>query len=186
MVAKLDRVPRSVVDFGRLLEWFDHADAALVALDLGMDTSTSSGRLVANVMASVAEWERSVIAERTRDALAARKAQGLPISQPAVSGPLATRIAQLREDGATYQAIGDQLNAEQVPTVRGGLTWRVSSVQAAAGYRRRPARGERSDLPALPRRLTEGSLGINHGRMTVRATHRACLGVGARRHALSS
>lgn len=76
MVAKLDPASRSVVDFGRLLEWLDAADATLVALDLGMDTSTSSGRLVANVMVSVAEWERSVIGERTRDALAARFSAG--------------------------------------------------------------------------------------------------------------
>lgn len=105
VVAKLDRASRSVVDFGRLLEWFDAAEATLVALDLGMDTSTSSGRLVANVMASVAEWERSVIEERTRDALAARKAQGLPISRLSVTGPLADTIRELRDSGQTYQAI---------------------------------------------------------------------------------
>jgi len=119
VVAKLDPVSRSVVDFGRLLEWFDAAEATLVAMDLGMDTSTSSGRLVANVMASVAEWERSVIGEHTRDALAARKAQGLPVSRPSVDGPLAERIHALRAGGATYQAIADTLNAEQVATLRG-------------------------------------------------------------------
>ena len=152
VVAKLDRVSRSVVDFGRLLEWFDSADATLVALDLGMDTGTSSGRLVANVMASVAEWEREVISERTRDALAARKAQGLAVSRPAVGGELAARIANMRKDGATYQAIADALNAEKVPTLRGGTMWRVSSVQTAAGLRRRPARAPHGDLPAVPKR----------------------------------
>jgi DNA invertase Pin-like site-specific DNA recombinase len=152
VVAKLDRASRSVVDFGRLLEWFDAADATLVALDLGMDTSTSSGRLVANVMASVAEWERSVIGERTRDALAARKAQGLPISRPSVDGPLAKRIHALRAGGATYQAIADTLNTENVPTLRGAAAWRVSSVQAATGYKRRPSTAPRADLPALPKR----------------------------------
>jgi len=152
VVAKLDRASRSVVDFGRLLEWFDAADATLVALDLGMDTSTSSGRLVANVMASVAEWERSVIGERTRDALAARKAQGLPISRPAVTGPLAETIRELRDRGLTDQAIADTLNAEQVPTLRGAAQWRVSSVQSAAGYKRRTAAAPRADLPTLPKR----------------------------------
>jgi len=152
VVAKLDRASRSVVDFGRLLEWFDTADATLVALDLGMDTSTSSGRLVANVMASVAEWERSVIGERTRDALAARKAQGLPVSRPAVTGPLADAIRELRDRGTTYQAIADALNAEKVPTLRGAAAWRVSSVQSAAGYQRRASTTPRADLPALPRR----------------------------------
>ncbi len=152
VVAKLDRASRSVVDFGRLLEWFDAADATLVALDLGMDTSTSSGRLVANVMASVAEWERSVIGERTRDALAARKAQGLPISRPAVTGPLAETIRELRDSGITYQAIANALNAEKIPTLRGGKEWRVSSVQSAAGYKRRTTTTPRADLPTLPKR----------------------------------
>jgi len=152
IVAKLDRASRSVVDFGRLLEWFDAADATLVALDLGMDTSTSSGRLVANVMASVAEWERSVIGERTRDALAARKAQGLPVSRPSVTGPLADAIRRLRDQGFTYQAIADGLNAENVPTLRGAPAWRVSSVQSAAGYKRRTTTAPRADLPALPKR----------------------------------
>jgi len=152
VVAKLDRISRSVVDFGRLLEWFDSADATLVAMDLGMDTSTSSGRLVANVMASVAEWERAVIGERTRDALAARKAQGLPVSRPSVDGLLAQRIAALRVGGATYQAIADALNAERIPTLRGATAWRVSSVQAAAGYKRRAKAAGRADLPAVPRR----------------------------------
>ncbi len=117
-----------------------------------MDTSTSSGRLVANVMASVAEWERAVIGERTRDALAARKAQGLPVSRPSVDGLLAERIAALRAGGATYQAIADTLNTENVPTLRGAAAWRVSSVQAATGYKRRPSTAPRADLPALPKR----------------------------------
>lgn len=58
VAAKLDRLSRSLVDFGTLLDWFTDAGATLVALDLGLDTSTPGGRLVANVFASVAEWER--------------------------------------------------------------------------------------------------------------------------------
>jgi hypothetical protein len=50
---------------------------------------------------------------------------------------LSERIAQMRADGMTLQAIADRLNEEGVPTVRGGTKWRHSSVQAAAGYRRR-------------------------------------------------
>jgi hypothetical protein len=51
---------RSVIDFAALLEWADRAGAAIVALDLGVNTSDPAGRLVANVMASVAQWEREV------------------------------------------------------------------------------------------------------------------------------
>ena len=84
VAAKLDRISRSVGDFATLLEWFTSADASLVALDVGVDTSTPGGRLVSNVFASVAEWERDTIAARTKDALAAARSNGRPISRPAV------------------------------------------------------------------------------------------------------
>lgn len=154
VVAKLDRLSRSVVDFGLLLEWFAEASATLVALDLGVDTSTPGGRLVANVFAAVAEWERDTIAARTRDGLAALRAQGKPTGRPAIADrpELAARIRSMREDaGMTLQAIADQLTAEGVPTARGAAVWRVSSVQAAAGYVRRKPRRRAAELPGLGR-----------------------------------
>ena len=149
VVSKLDRLSRSVVDFGLLLEWFREAGATLVALDLDVDTSTPGGRLVANVFASVAEWERDTIAARTRDGLAAARLQGRPTGRPAVAddSELAERIQGLRAAGLTLQAICDTLNAEGIPTPRGGSVWRPSSLQRILGYRRRqPARR----LAALP------------------------------------
>jgi DNA invertase Pin-like site-specific DNA recombinase len=153
VVSKLDRLSRSVVDFGQVLEWLDRAGASLVALDLGVDTSTPSGRLVANVLASVAEWERGMAAQRTRDGLAAVRAKGRQISRPAVAdqGRLAARIRRMRRRGMTQQAIADKLNGEGVPTLRGGVRWRPSSVAAAAGYRRPRPRRKPADLPELPR-----------------------------------
>lgn len=150
IVAKLDRLSRSTVDFGLLLEWFQQLDATLVALDLGVDTSTPGGRLVANVIMSVAEWERDANAERTRAALAALRARGKSISRPAVADrpELVQRIRTMREEeGLTLQAIADTLNAEGVPTSRGAKQWRVSSVQSAAGYTRRKPRRRPADLP---------------------------------------
>lgn len=98
IVSKLDRLSRSVVDFGILLEWFTEAEANLVALDLRIDTSTPGGRLVANVFASVAEWEREIIGQRTREGLAAVRGSGRPISRPAISDrpELQRRITRLR------------------------------------------------------------------------------------------
>jgi Putative peptidoglycan binding domain len=49
---------------------------------------------------------------------------------------LKERIRQMRASGMTLQAIADRLNAEKVPTLRGGVKWRPSGVQAATGYRR--------------------------------------------------
>ncbi len=69
-VAKLDRLSRSVLDFAQLMVRARDLGWGLVALDLGVDTTTTSGRLVANVMVSVAEWERDFISQRTREGLA--------------------------------------------------------------------------------------------------------------------
>jgi DNA invertase Pin-like site-specific DNA recombinase len=153
VVAKLDRLSRSVIDFVMLLEWFQAAKALLVALDVDLDTGSPTGRLFATIMAGMGEWERSMIAQRTRDALAAAKAQGKPIGPPAVGDrpELAARIRGMRENGLTYQAICDALNAEGVPTARGGSMWRPSAVQAVLGKTRRPPRKKIANLPAIRR-----------------------------------
>lgn len=154
-VAKLDRLTRSLVGLADLLEWGERVGASIVALDLGLDTSTSTGRLVARIMASVGEWEREQISDRTRAAAAVKRDKGERISRGSVrdSNPsLARRIAAAREAGETWQTIADALNEEQVPTVRGGACWRVSSVQAAGGYRRPTSRTARVELPTPPRR----------------------------------
>jgi hypothetical protein len=87
------------------------------------------------------------LARLTRDALKALRAKGKPTGRPAVADmpELASRIAALRMNGITLQAIADTLNREHVPTMRGGTCWRPSSVQSAAGYRRARARHQ----PAL-------------------------------------
>jgi len=152
VVAKLDRLTRSVIDFAMLLEWFTVADALLVALDFDLDTSTPSGRLVATIMSAVAEWERGVIAQRTREGLAAARAQGRPVGRPAVPDELAHRIRKQREDGATLQQICDSLNADRVPTARGAIAWRPSAIQRALGYERQPRRRKIATLPEIRRR----------------------------------
>ena len=59
----------------------------------------------------------------------------------------------MRAANMTLQAIADQLNAEGVPTLRGGAMWRPSSVQAALGYRRPGTRGPRDQFPTLEDRV---------------------------------
>lgn len=154
IASKLDRVSRSVIDFATLLAWFGEAGASLVILDPAIDTTTPSGRLVANVFASVAEWEADTIAQRTRDALGAKRTAGERVGRASVAEhpELVERIQALRAEGLTLRAVGDRLNAEGVPTLRGAERWQVSAVQATLGYRRPPAR-RNTDLPdPRPRR----------------------------------
>jgi DNA invertase Pin-like site-specific DNA recombinase len=150
VVAKLDRLSRSTVDLGLLLEWFVLVDKAFVSLDLGVDTTTAGGQLVVNVLGAVAEWERSVISERTRAALAQLRAQGKPVGRPSVAddAELAARIRDMKHHGWTLRAIADQLNSEGVPTARGAERWQPSAIQAVLGYKRPRRARKRVDLPA--------------------------------------
>jgi site-specific DNA recombinase len=75
VVMKLDRLTRSVRDLGELLEG-PFARAALLSVGEQIDTRTAAGRLVLNVLASVAQWERETIGERTATAMAHKKTRG--------------------------------------------------------------------------------------------------------------
>lgn len=127
VVAKLDRLSRSVVDFAGVLELARSRRWALVAIDLGVDTSSPTGELVANVMMSVAQWERRVIGERTSAAMQAAKRQGRHMGRvsvlPQVTGE---RLMTLRAT-RTLAATAMQLNAEGLPTATGG-TWTANAV----------------------------------------------------------
>lgn len=153
IVAKLDRLSRSVIDSGMLFEWFAKAEAALIALDLRIDTSTPTGEMMANVVASVAKWEAATIAQRTRDGLAAKRAKGEPISRASLADrpELRERIQALRNAGRSMQGVANVLNAEGVPTLRGGKEWRPSSVQSVLGPKRRKPSRRTATLPD-PRR----------------------------------
>lgn len=104
-------------------------------------------------VASVAQWERETIGARTRESLAALKAQGRPVSRPAVAdvAGLPERIQDMRAAGMTLQAIADALEADGVLTPR-GLRWRPSSVQATLGYRRPRAPRRAVEMPEVRRR----------------------------------
>jgi DNA invertase Pin-like site-specific DNA recombinase len=133
VVAKLDRLSRSLMDFATLMERSRRRGWGLVALDLGVDTSTPSGSLVANVMASFAEYERHLIGQRTKDALAEKRAQGVKLGRPrSVPDSIRGYIGELRAAGMTWQAIADVLNARGVPTGQGGAKWYANTVRRIA------------------------------------------------------
>lgn len=151
VVVELSRLTHSVTELGRTIQWLLDRDVRLIASVDSLDTDTQSGRLAAGLLVHVSGWERSRISERTRHGLQVARLNGRAVGRPAVADnpDLSQRIAGMRAEGMTLQAIADQLNAEGVPTVRGGAKWRHSSVQAAAGYRR----GERSGREAVMSRL---------------------------------
>jgi DNA invertase Pin-like site-specific DNA recombinase len=130
VVGKFDRLSRSVAHLSGLMDRAKAEGWQLVIADSDVDTTTSGGRLMANVLGSVAEWERAVIGERTRDALATRKAKGVRLGRPVQTDPAVTaRVCQLKAEGLSLRAIVAQLTAENVPTTRGGK-WYASTVRA--------------------------------------------------------
>jgi DNA invertase Pin-like site-specific DNA recombinase len=79
---------------------------------------------VGHVLATFAQFERRLIGQRTREALALKRKEGVRLGRPqSISPKLAPRIRSMRSRGLTLQAICDKLNAEQVPTPRGGTIW---------------------------------------------------------------
>jgi DNA invertase Pin-like site-specific DNA recombinase len=132
VVARLDRLSRSLADFAGLMQLATRKRWSLVALDLGVDTTTPTGRLVANVMASVAEWEREIIAERTRAGMAAAKGKGrLPGRRCSLDPATRQRIVADRAAGLTLREIADRLSFDGVHTSSGSLRWYPSSVAGA-------------------------------------------------------
>src|SRR5262245_9597941 len=76
LVHKVDRLSRSLLDFARLMEIFDKHQVAFVAVTQHFNSATSMGRLVLNILLSFAQFERELIAERTRDKIAAARRKG--------------------------------------------------------------------------------------------------------------
>ena len=105
VIAKLDRITRSVRDLGELIEMFKRSGVEFASVGDHIDTSTAAGRLVLNVMGSVSQWEREAIGERTRDALAALKAQGKRVSRFAPFGYRSDGNGSWTEDAAEQQTI---------------------------------------------------------------------------------
>jgi DNA invertase Pin-like site-specific DNA recombinase len=130
VVSKLDRLSRSMLDFAGLMDRASRERWALVALDLGVDTSTPAGEAMASVLATFAQLERRLIGERTKDALAAKKAARVRLGRPvSIPNSVASHIRDLRSAGLTLRDIVDHLNGEGVPTVSGRSGWRISTVQ---------------------------------------------------------
>jgi hypothetical protein len=107
------------LDFAGLVSWFRESEAALIALDLGVDTSTPEGSRVASTLVTINGWASGRIATR---AAAARTR-------------LLDRIATMHEEeGMSLQAIADELNAQGERTLSGADAWWPSGVQTAMRY----------------------------------------------------
>jgi DNA invertase Pin-like site-specific DNA recombinase len=132
VVAKLDRLSRSMLDFTAVMAKASKQGWALVALDCAVDTTTPAGEAMANVLATFAQFERRLIGQRTREALAAKRASGVRLGRPlSLPADVRARIASERAAGTSLAAIAEGLNADGIPTAQGGRQWWPSTVRSS-------------------------------------------------------
>ncbi|GGF13032.1 recombinase family protein [Williamsia phyllosphaerae] len=130
VVAKMDRISRSLLHAVEILDMARSQGWALVVLDLGVDLTTPAGRALAGTMAVFAEFERELIRERTRAAAAAAKARGVKLGRPRmVTTAVARQIVELREQGLSYAAVAAALAEAGELSPAGRPTWQASTVR---------------------------------------------------------
>jgi len=145
VIAKLDRLTRNVADLGTLVSTvFDKAE--LYSVSEQINTKNAAGRLVLNVLVSVAQWERETICERTKDALQAKKARGektggnVPFGFDEVNGKLVkneeeqaiiSEIKSLKNKGLSLRKIAEALNGRGIAT-KNGKAWTAVQIQRIA------------------------------------------------------
>ena len=137
VMLKLDRLTRSVRDLAEILELCKKHNVSLISVGESLDTSSAAGTLVVHMMGVVAQWERSVIAERTSFALAHKRRNGQVYGRTPFGyrrdGNLLVEIPHLiaarnealrmNSEGATLRAIGTHLSAHD------GGRWDPSTVR---------------------------------------------------------
>lgn len=146
LIAKLDRLSRSVKDWNTLIDGFfgEKAGKQLFSVADCIDTRTAAGRLVLNVLMSVAQWERETIGERTRDTLRFKISKGERCGKvrfgytlgddgktlvPSATEQEAIVLMQrLRSEGESYRKIAAELNTRTISTKEGGQ-WQPMTVR---------------------------------------------------------
>jgi DNA invertase Pin-like site-specific DNA recombinase len=93
----------------------------LILLDIDLDTTTPQGGFMVNMMASVAELERKIIGQRTRGALAVKRAQGVRLGRPSTLSPFVVAlIVGWHNEGVSLGEIARRLTSDETPTAHGG------------------------------------------------------------------
>ena len=158
IIAKLDRLSRSIIDFGTLLEWCRDHGKTIISVAESLDFGTAAGRMFANLLIMFAQFERERMSERRSEAAAklrklaqwnggtanfgnmpvcichgqreCKKAVGWELTPDPEVKPIVEHMADMAIALRSGGAIARWLNEEEVPTPQGGTIWRPTSVLA--------------------------------------------------------
>lgn len=145
VVYSLSRLSRSTSHTIKLADRLAKSQADLISLSEALDTSSAAGRMIFRMLATLAEFERDLCAERTTAALAHKKAKGERVGSIPFGYDLAedgvslvpnaaqqealSLIAELRSAGLSMRQIASELNSRNVPTAKGKSEWSHSTIQ---------------------------------------------------------
>ncbi len=112
---KLDRLARSVADIVKIEAALREKGAALYIIDPAMETETPSGRLIFNMLASIAQFEREIMLQRQREGIAKAKREGKYIGRAKTAQSRAAEVLALRGEGFKAEEIADRLGRARNP-----------------------------------------------------------------------
>jgi len=113
VVTKLDRLARSVRHLGEIVEELEKKGVELRILDLGLDTSTATGKLMLNVLGSVAQFEREMMLERQREGIAKAKADGKYKGRKPTAMAKAAEVKELIASGMSKRQAASELGLSE-------------------------------------------------------------------------
>ena len=113
IVTKLDRLARSVRHLGEIIDELEAKGVGLRVLDLGLDTTNATGKLMLNVLGAVAQFEREMMLERQREGIAKAKAEGRYKGRKPTAKLKTAEVKQLLADGLTKKEIASRLGISE-------------------------------------------------------------------------
>ena len=118
VVTKLDRLARSIQHLWQIVEQLDAKSVHLRILNLGIDTSTATGRLILTVLGGIAEFERSMMLERQREGIARAKAEGKYKGRAPTARQKSDEVIELRCSGVRPSEIAEHLGISRASVYR--------------------------------------------------------------------
>jgi len=118
VVCKLDRLARSIPDLVKIVETLESKEATLCILDMQLDTSSPTGKLLLNLVGSIAQFEREIMLQRQREGISVAKAEGRYKGRAPTARSKSDQVFDLYDLGVPAAQIADQLKISRASTYR--------------------------------------------------------------------